>query len=108
MDATVALLAKHLGSHGVEAAGADARFFVDGPEGARLKVSIEGSQQRFMAVLVDSAGVTRCTVDLAPIAHVVEDKQFPGRVTLHVGKHFVHIDTIPSLAIEIVSMDDDD
>ena len=108
MDATVALLAKHLGSQGVEAAGADARFYVDGPEGARLKVSIEGGQQRFMAVLVDGAGVTRCTVDLAPIAHVVEDPGYPGRVTLHIGLHLVHIDTKPTLAIEVVSMDEDD
>ncbi|MCA9675951.1 MAG: hypothetical protein H6709_00210 [Kofleriaceae bacterium] len=107
MENTVSLMAKILGAHNVEAAGADARFAVEGAGGAMLKVSLEGRQQRFMAVLLDPTGVARCTVDLAPVAHVKDDPNFPGRVTLHIGKQLVHIDSRPTLAIEIVSVLDD-
>ncbi len=107
MDDSVTRLAKLLGAVGIESAGHDARFSVDGADGSRLKVSIEGDQQRIMAVLIDPAGVTRTTLDLAPVTQVTETKHFPGRVTLHLGKTAVHIDTRPSLAIELVSVDDD-
>lgn len=103
METTISMLAKHLGATGVESVGGDARFAVEGAQGGHLKVSISGRQQRFMAVLSDAAGVTRCTVDVAPVAHVTEDPAFPGRITLHVGKNLIHVDTKPSLAIEVVT-----
>lgn len=104
MELTVSTLAKHLGATGVESVGGDARFAVHGPQGGHLKVSLSARQQRFMGVLSDSSGVVRCSVDVAPIAHVTEDPSFPGRVTLHVGKSLIHIDTLPSLAIEVVTL----
>lgn len=105
MDSSVSRLAKVLGASGVESAGHDARFSVDGPEGSRLKVSIEGDQQRLMGVIVDGAGVTRVTLDVAPVTHVTEAPGFPGRVSLHLGKTIIHIDSQPTLAIEVVSVD---
>ena len=54
-----------------------------------------------MATLVDANGITRCSVDVAPVSKVKEDLSFPGRVTLYVGKTLVHIDSQPSLAIEL-------
>lgn len=103
MDSSVSRLAKVLGASGVESAGHDARFSVDGADGSRLKVSIEGDQQRFMGVVIDAAGVTRCTLDVAPVTHVAEAPGFPGRVSLHLGKTIIHIDSRPSIAIEIVA-----
>jgi len=105
MDNSVSRLAKVLGASGLESAGHDVRFSVDGAEGSRLKVSIEGDQQRLMGVMVDAAGVTRVTLDVAPVTQVTEAPGFPGRVTLHLGKTVIHIDTEPSLAIEVVSVD---
>ncbi|MFO0746739.1 MAG: hypothetical protein U1F43_13865 [Myxococcota bacterium] len=104
MELTVSTLAKHLGATGVESIGGDARFTVDGPQGGHLKVSISARQQRFMGVLSDASGVVRCSVDVAPVAHVTEDPEFPGRVTLHVGKTLLHIDTKPSLAFAITTI----
>jgi len=101
MELTVSTLAKHLGATGIESSGGDARFAVHGAQGGHLKVAISGRQQRFMGVLLDATGVTRCSIDVAPVAHVTEDAAFPGRVTLHVGKTLIHIDTIPSIAIEV-------
>jgi hypothetical protein len=75
------------------------------PGGGRLQVSIEGGQQRLMAVLKDKDGNTRTTVDLAPVTHATEDKSFPNRVTLHVGRLLVHFDSTPTLAIELASAD---
>ena len=106
MDTTVSLMAKTLGAHGVESAGSDARFAVEGSDGSVIKVSIEGRQQRFMAVLIDAAGVTRTSLDVAPVSHVLEDKSTPGRVTLHLGKHRIHIDSRPIPSIEMVTSDD--
>ncbi|MBK9036388.1 MAG: hypothetical protein IPL61_34925 [Myxococcales bacterium] len=105
MDTTLKLIAKTLGASAVEAAGADARFAVEGADGGCLKISIEGRLQRVMGVLIDAAGVTRASFDLAPVSHVKDDVSFPGRVTLHVGKQLVIIDSHPTLAIEIVSKD---
>jgi|RhiMetdeSRZDD1v2_1073273.scaffolds.fasta_scaffold1736041_2 hypothetical protein len=106
MDSTVSLLAKVLGAKGVESTEHDTRFVAETPEGGRLKVSIAGSAQRFMATLVDAAGVTRCSIDVAPVTKVKESPGFPGRVTLHVGKTLVHIDSQPSLAIELETIED--
>jgi len=103
MDFTYTRLAKVLGATAVEGSGPNARFAVHGPAGGVLKVSAEGNEQRVMAVLLDAAGVTRCTVDVAPVTHVTEDPGFPGRVTLHVGSTLVIIDSKPSLAIEVTS-----
>ena len=103
MDTSVSLMAKTRGATGVEASGSDARFAVEAADGARLKISLEGRQQRFMGVLIDAAGVTRITVDLAPVSHVKDDPSFPGRITLHVGKQLVYIDSRPTLSIEVVS-----
>ena len=104
MALTISTLAKHLGATGLETAGSDARFAVPGREGGQLKVSVFGGQQRFMGVLSDAAGVVRCSVDVAPVAHVTEDAAFPGRVTLHVGRALLHIDTVPSLAIAVATL----
>lgn len=105
MDTTHTLMAKTLGALGVESSGPDARFAVEGGDGSVLKISLEGRQQRFMAVLIDAAGVTRVSVDLAPVSHVKDDPSFPGRITLHVGKQRVHVDSRPSPAIEFVTED---
>ena len=103
MDFTYTRLAKVLGASAVEGSGPNARFEVRGPAGGVLKVSAEGNEQRVMAVLKDAAGVTRCTVDVAPVTHCTEDPNFPGRVTLHVGHMLVVIDSQPSLAIEVTT-----
>jgi hypothetical protein len=103
MDSSVSRLAKILGASGVESAGHDVRFAVDAADGSRLKVSIEGDQQRFMGVVVDGTGTTRTTLDVAPVTHVAEVAGFPGRVVLHLGKTMIYIDTQPSIAIEVVS-----
>lgn len=103
MDTTVARFAKNLGANEVEVAGHDVRFAVDDAHGARLRVSFEDAQQRIMGVLIDANGVTRCSLDVAPVTNVVEDRSFPGRVTLCVGHCRIHIDSKPTLAIEIES-----
>jgi hypothetical protein len=103
MDSTVSRFAKVMGASEVQVAGHDVRFAVDGAEGGRLRVSFEGDQQRLMGVLIDSGGVTRCSIDVAPVTKVVENISFPGRVTLHIGHCLIHIDSKPTLAIEIES-----
>jgi hypothetical protein len=103
MEQTIRRLAKVLGATGIESAGHDTRFVVEGEQGGRLQVSVEGAQQRLMAVLKDGEGVVRCTLDLAPIRAATEDKHFPHRVTLHVGHLMVHIDSQPTLAVECLS-----
>jgi hypothetical protein len=103
MDSTVARFAKVMGASEVQVAGHDVRFAVDAGEGGRLRVSFEGDQQRLMGVLIDANGVTRCSIDVAPVAKVVEDRSMPGRVTLHIGHCRIHIDSKPTLAIEIES-----
>ena len=106
MEHTIRTLARKLGASGMESAGHDTRFVVEGTEGGRLQVSVEGAQQRLMGVLKDANGIARCTIDLAPITHVTEDKAFPRRITLQIGTVLVHIDAEPTLAIEIVSAAD--
>jgi hypothetical protein len=103
MDDTTKRLAKVLGASGVESLGNDVRFAVDSSDGARLKVNIEGTHQRLMAVLLDAKGVVRADLDVAPIQKVTEDPAFPGRVTMHVGTLLIQIDSKPTLAIEILS-----
>lgn len=103
MEDTVRHLAKVLGAHAMEGAGTSGRFAVDGEDRSRLTLSLEAGHQRLMAVLQDSAGVARVDLDVAPITKVTEDPSFPGRVTLHIGTLLVHIDSRPTLAIEIVS-----
>jgi hypothetical protein len=105
MDNTIRRMAKVLGACAVEASGHDARLEVVNSSGERLRVSLAGETQRLMAVLQDPGGQTRCTVDLAPVAHVTEDPHAPGRTTVHIGRMQVHIDSQPSLSIEIVSED---
>lgn len=106
MEQTIRTLARKLGATGIESAGHDTRFVVEGAEGGRLQVSVEGAQQRLMGVLKDANGIARCTVDLAPIRSVTEDKAFPHRITLHIGSVLIHVDAQPTLAIEIVSATD--
>ena len=103
MEDTIRRLARVLGASGIEHAGHDTRFAVDGAEGARLRISVEGQQQRFMAVLKDANDVVRCTVDVAPVTHVTEDPAFPHRVTLHVGAVHIQIDSQPTLAVEVTT-----
>jgi hypothetical protein len=103
MDTTVTRFAKVLGAAEVQVAGHDVRFAIDGTQGDRLRVSFEGDQQRFMAVLIDGNGITRSTIDVAPVTKVEEDRAYPGRVTLHVGRTLIHVDSKPTLAIEIES-----
>ena len=106
METTVRRLAKILGASGVEGAGHDARFIVEGVNGDCLRVSVEAQQQRLMAVLQDSAGRTRCTVDVAPITRVTEDINASGRATIHIGHMQIHLDSDPALSIEIVTNDE--
>ena len=106
MEHTIRTLARKLGATGIESAGHDTRFVVEGSHGGRLQVSVEGAQQRLMGVLKDAEGIARCTIDLAPVRSVTEDKAFPHRITLHIGTVLVHIDSQPTLAIEIVSAAD--
>ena len=101
MEITYQQLARTLGADAVEGYGPDVRFAVHGADGACLKVSIEGHNQRFMAVLTDGGGVTRCSVDIAPVTHVVEARGFPGRVTLLAGQLKISFDSKPTLAVEI-------
>lgn len=103
MDDTLRRLAKLLGARGVEGTGGDARFSVDGADGSRLKVSIDGARQRFMCVLQDGSGVTRVDLDVAPVKKAAEDPSFPGRVTFHVGMLTIHVDSKPTLAVEVVT-----
>ena len=103
METTIRRLAKILGASGVEGAGHDARFIVEGVNGDCLRVSLEAQQQRLMAVLQDGAGRTRCTVDVAPITRVTEDINASGRATIHIGNMQIHIDSDPALSIEIVT-----
>lgn len=107
MESTISRMAKRLGATSVEAIGSDARFQVVGPTGARLTVSVEGRQQRFMAVLLDPTGVSRCSVDVCPVARVIENDSEPGRVTLQVGRQHIRIDTQPTLAIEIATIENE-
>lgn len=107
MDA-IKRFAKILGASEIDIAGHDVRFAIDGPAGGRLRVSFESDSQRFMGVLIDGAGVTRCSVDVARVAHITEDRNHPGRATLHLGNLKVHIDSRPTLAIEIETAIDDD
>jgi hypothetical protein len=106
METTVRRLAKILGASGVEGAGHDARFMVEGVNGDCLRVSVEAQQQRLMAVLQDGSGRTRTTVDVAPITRVTEDINATGRATVHIGRMLIHIDSDPVLSIEIVSTDE--
>jgi hypothetical protein len=109
MQDTVRRLAKLLGASSIEASGNnDARFMVQDASGAKLRASIEATSQRFMAVLVDSLGITRCTLDLAPITEAFEEPRYPGRVTLRVGQQLIHIDSQPSLGLEVESIDPKD
>jgi len=103
MEASIQRAAKVLGANSVQSAGAYFSFACQGAAGGELKVSMSGAQQRLMAVLKDAAGVTRSTVDIGPISHVTEDAESPGRVTVHAGHMLVHLDSQPSLAIEITS-----
>lgn len=106
MESTISRMAKRLGATSVEAIGHDARFAVVGAAGDRLTVSLEGQQQRFMAVLIDAQGVTRTSVDVAPVNRVIEDESVDGRVTLVVRRLAIQIDTQPSLAIEISTIEE--
>ena len=103
MDDTIRRLAKVLGATGLEGHGADVRFVVDAPDGSRLKVNVEGARQRFMCVLQDAKGVTRTDLDLSPVKKVVEDPNLTGRVTLQVGTLEIHLDTKPTLAVEVLT-----
>lgn len=103
MDDTIRRLAKVLGASGLEGMGADARFAVDAADGSRLKVAIEGGHQRFMCVLQDAKGVTRADLDVSPVKKVIEDPAFPGRVVLQVGTLVIHLDSKPTLAVEVLA-----
>ncbi len=106
METTISMLAKHLGATGIESSGGDARFAVEGLGGGHLKVSVSARTQRFMGVLSDASGIVRSTVDVAPVSSATTDPAFPGRVTLHVGRVLVHIETKPTLAIEVATAHD--
>lgn len=105
MEETIRRMAKVLGAQSVEAAGHTVGFMVRGSQGAAMRVHIDMERQRFMCVLDDAAGITRCSLDLAPISECFEEPEFPGRVTLRVGHQLVHLDTQPNLGIELESID---
>ncbi len=107
MNETVTRMAKTLGGSGVEAVAHDARFLVEGEDGSRLRVSLEGVQQRFISELVDAAGTTRVMLDVAPVSNVTEDaKRSPGRITLHFGNTVIFIESKPTLSIQIIAKPD--
>lgn len=103
MEDTIRRAAKVLGAKGLESVNHDSRFTVEAADGSVLKVSIEGPQQRLIAVLQDTKGVVRTDLDIAPLKKVTEDPNHPGRVTLHVGSLAIHLDSQPTLMIEMVS-----
>lgn len=103
MDDTIRRLARVLGASSIESIGHDVRFVVEGSDGSKLKGSIEGERQRFMAVLVDPKGITRSSIDVAPVSAVLEDSAFPGRVILNVGSLLINLESRPTLAIEVLS-----
>ncbi len=105
MEAAVRRLTKFLGASLVEVAGRDVRFMVEGDDGAKLRVNIEGDQQRFMATLMDETGIIRCSLDLAPISEAFKTPGHDHRVTLRVGSQLVHIDSRPTLGLELESID---
>jgi hypothetical protein len=105
VEETIKRLGKVLGASSMEAAGHDARFSVEDDSGFKLRVSIEGASQRFMATLTDAGGKTRCTVDLAPVTEAFEEPNFEGRVTLRVGHQLVHLDSLPTVGIEVESIE---
>lgn len=105
MEETVRQLAKLLGATEVECAGHDAHLKVVDAEGAELRLSLKVGAQRMMAVLVDPSGMTRCSIDMAPVSFAFEEREFPGRVTLRVGYQLVHLDGQPSVGIEVESLD---
>ena len=107
METTISRMAKRLGATSVEAIGHDARFAVVGTNGDRLTVSLEGQQQRFMAVLLDAQGVARVSVDVAPVNRVAEDESVDGRVTVFVRRMAIQIDSKPSLAIAFSTIESD-
>ena len=105
MEEAIRRLTKYLGASLVEVAGHDVRFMVEGDRGAKLRVNIEGDQQRFMATLMDKTGVVRCSLDLAPISEAFQTPGHEDRVTLRVGNQLLHIDSKPSLGLEVESID---
>ena len=105
MEDTIKRLGKVLGASSMEAAGHDARFSVMDESGYKLRVSIEGQTQRFMATLTDANNRTRCSIDLAPVTEAFEEPSFAGRVTLRVGHQLVHLDSQPNVGIEVESIE---
>lgn len=106
MQETARRAAKILGANTVQSAGSNFAFEVEGDQGGRLKVSVGGDNQRLMAVLKDGAGITRATVDCGPVTHVTEHDEFPHRVTVHVGHLRVHLDGLPTVGIEVETVND--
>lgn len=90
-----------LGGTALEQLGSDARFVVDAPDGSQLKVTIEGRQQRVLAVLRDGKGVVRADIDVGPVLKATEDNLHPGRVTLHVLSLRIHLDSQPELGVVV-------
>lgn len=107
MDDTIRRLAKTLGATSLQAAGHEAGFLVQDDQGAQLRVNLELTSQRLMATLVDPAGTTRCSLDMAPVTEAFEDPSCPGRVTLRIGHQLVHLDGQPSIGIELESIPTD-
>ncbi|RMG09053.1 MAG: hypothetical protein D6731_20520 [Planctomycetota bacterium] len=107
MEETIRRLTKVLGAASVEVSGHDARFSVEEDGGAKLHVNIEGDPQRVMVTLRDGEGKLRCSLDVAPVSEAFEEPDFPGRVTLRVGNQLLHLDSDPSLAVELESIPPD-
>ncbi len=107
MENTISRMAKTLGATSIEAMGHDARFAVIGAAGDWLTLSLKAQEQRFMAVLLDAQGILRTSVDVAPVTRVVEDPNVPGRVNVLVRRVMIQIDSQPSLAIEVGTVEDD-
>lgn len=104
MDDTIRRLAKVLGASSLQASGHEAGFQVQDESGAQLHVNLELTSQRLMATLVDAAGTTRCSLDMAPVTEAFEDPECPGRVTLRIVHQLVHLDGRPSIGIEVESI----
>jgi hypothetical protein len=104
VEETVRRLTRILGATTVETSGHETTFVIHDEQGGELRCSITLGTQHLMAVLVDPAGTTRCSLDLGPVTEAFERPEIPGRVTMRVGHQLVHLDGLPSVGLEIESI----
>lgn len=104
MEDTLRRMAKILGATQVQSGGHDTSFVVQDGQGTQLRVTVVAEGQRLMAVLVDAHGVTRTSLDMAPVSESFEDPATPGRVSLRIGHQLLHLDGQPTIGVEVESL----